>query len=99
MDSVIDDIDGLTHARHAAADAEWMGYDLGPGVASNDQSGLEWTGDGQRMERTVYLDLGDGAGHETRGRFVVDFRPGSATVLGAVVSVDGEDLGSRGTTP
>ncbi len=86
--------DQLDIARHEAAEAEWIEYDLGE-YQSEGQDGWQWTLRGDEYARHVYLSA-DGDAPSELALFRVRFVAGTADVAEAYATLDGSDIGCRG---
>jgi hypothetical protein len=79
--------------REVVAQAEWESYDLG-NYECEDCSGWEWTIPGNTMTRPIFL-----AGQEDEpsiaAQFTVEFKDGTAEIINAYASCDGETIGQR----
>ena len=84
----------LDTARHAAAEREWLAYDLGE-HQSESQDGWAWTAPGNELARRIYVSA-DGDAPSVPAVFRVRFVAGSADVAAAHASLDGHDIDSGG---
>ena len=87
----------LDAARSAAAETEWLAYDL-ESYQSAGQDGWETTTLGDELARSIYVSRGGDDAPSERARFHVRFVAGTAAVAEAYASLDGTDIGRRGST-
>lgn len=86
--------DQLDIARHAAAEQEWIEYDLGE-YQSEGQDGWQWALHGDEFARRIYVSS-DGDAPSEIALFRVRFIKGTAEVAAAYASLDGSDIGCGG---
>jgi hypothetical protein len=86
----------LYNAREMVAQVEWESYDLG-NYECEDCSGWETTIPGNKMTRTVFLELHRSEPSVT-AQFTVEFKEGPAEITNAYASYAGNTIGQRATT-
>ncbi len=98
----------ISESRRDVADAEYEAYDLSPYVVEDHDGWSYVDGAGPcRYSRTVYLIPPRANGRpgdvetdaSVAGHFSIEFAAGSAQVTSVVASLNGEDIGKRGSVP
>ena len=87
-------IDDLSNSQEAAANAEWMSYNLGTGWQSGHSSGWQYDFTKAQWELPIYLH-GKGDMATISACFRVGFITGTAQVQTAILTIDSQDLGRR----